>query len=67
MSTDDTGFIDYVSFRRSTYLNYHRAIIDPQDNGPLMIRTKKFVEQDLPTRVLITSNDPRSMLELGVR
>ncbi|KAF9782248.1 hypothetical protein BJ322DRAFT_1111124 [Thelephora terrestris] len=67
MSVDDTKLLDYVSFRQSTHLSYHRANIRPQDYQTLLPKTTKFVEQDVPTSVLTSSKDPMSVLELGIR
>jgi hypothetical protein len=67
MSVDDTKLLDYVSFRQSTHLSYHRANIRPQDYQTLLPKTTKFVEQDVPTSVLTGSKDPMSLLELGIR
>ena len=60
----DTELLDYVSFRQSTYLNYHRTDID---YGTLLPQAIKFVQQDLPTSTLSASNGPRFLLELGIR
>lgn len=67
MSWADPGFLEYISFRQSTHLNYHRANIDPQDYKTLIPKTIKFIQQDLPTSVLNDSNDPKLLLELGIR
>ena len=63
----DTELLDYISFRQSTHLNYHRAGIDIQDYKTLLPQTMKFVQQDLPTSILSASDDPKSLLELGIR
>lgn len=67
MSIYDTELLDYISFRQSTHLNYHRAKIGAQDYGTLLPQAIKFVQQDLPTIVLSISDDPKLLLELGVR
>lgn len=67
MSTDYHALLEYISFRQSTQLNYHRADIDIQDYRTLIPQTMKFVEQDLPTSVLKAINDNNSLLELGIR
>lgn len=64
---DDTALIAYITFRQSTQLNHHRVGIDVPDYETLLPRTMKFVRQDLPTSVLSVSDDPKFLLELGVR
>ena len=67
MSIYDPELLDYISFHQSTHVNYHRAGIDIQDYKTLLPQTMKFVLQDLPTSVLSVSEDPKSLLELGIR
>ena len=62
-----TELLDYISFRESTHLNYHRANTDAQDHWTLIPQAMKFVQQDLPTIVLNNSDNPKLLLELGVR
>jgi hypothetical protein len=64
----DNGLLEYISFRQSTHLNYHRAAdIGMQDYGKLIPQAMKFVQQDLPTSILHTRDDNNSLLELGIR
>ena len=64
----DSGLLEYISFRQSTHLNYHRAGgIDAQNYAKLMPQAMKFVQQDLPTNVLSDMKDAKSVLELGTR
>lgn len=68
MSMNGTELLDYVSFRQSTHLNYHRAAsIEAQHYEILVPQTVKFVQQDLPTSALSDSNDPKLLLERGIR
>lgn len=64
---DDTALLAYVSFRQSTYLKNHRAGIGVPDFETLVPQAMKFVQQDLPTSVLSASDDPKFILELGIR
>lgn len=57
----------YFAFRQATHLNHHRVRIDAQDYGTLLPQAMKFVQQDLPTSVLSVSNNPKFLLELGIR
>ena len=68
MPMNETELLDYLSFRQSTHLNYHRAAgIEAQQYGILIPQTIKFVQQDLPTSALSASNDPKLILERGIR
>jgi len=58
------GPLEYVNFRQATHLNYHRV---NTNFGKLTTQAIKFVQQDLPTGVLGARDDPRSLLELGIR
>ena len=65
---NETELLDYLNFRQSTHLNYHRATgIEAQQYGILIPKTIKFVQQDLPTSMLSASDDPKLILEHGIR
>ena len=60
----ESGVLEYFSFRLSTHLNYRTKVsVGGQDYRKMM----KFVQQDLPTSALSVSDDPKSLLELGIR
>lgn len=67
VSIYDPELLEYLSFRHSTHLNYRNAVIRPEDYKTLIPQTLKFVQKDFPASVLAASNDPRSILELGIR
>lgn len=67
MSMYNNELLAYLAFRQATHLNHHRAGIDVQDYGALLPQAMKFVQQDLPTSVLSVSDDPKFLLELGIR
>jgi hypothetical protein len=67
VSVEDAELLDYIFFRHSTYLHYRDVDIPPEDYQALIPRVLKFVNEDVPTSVLIASDDPTSLLELGIR
>ena len=67
MSMEDTKLLAYVNFRQSTHVSYHRADLRPREYEPLMAGAIKFVEQDVPTSVLIDSKEAARILEIGIR
>ena len=64
----DTELVDYVSFRRYTHINYRQAgTIDMKTYDGLTSRARKFVEQDVPTNVLVGISDSGAILDHGIR
>ena len=55
--------LEYVNFRQATHPNYRRSDID---YTKATAQAMKIV-QDIPTNALSAQDDPRSLLELGIR
>lgn len=61
----DQQLVNYVSFRRETYLNYNANDDDMQFFGEPS--SAHYVQHELPTDVLRTRSDYQSILELATR